>query len=62
MQYTIVSEIPGRVRVRLAGNVPEADVEPLQAALEKSPAITSARVYPRIGSVALAYEIGRAHV
>lgn len=56
MQYTIVSEIPGRVRVRLAGNVPEADVEPLQAALEKSPAIAGARVYPRIGSVALAYD------
>lgn len=56
MQYTIVSEIPGRLRVRLAGNVPEADVEPLQTALEKSPAIASARVYPRIGSVALAYD------
>lgn len=56
MQYTIVSEIPGRVRVRLAGNVPETDVEPLRAALEKSPAIASARVYPRIGSVALAYD------
>lgn len=56
MQYTIVSEIPGRVRVRLAGSVPETDVEPLQAALEKSPAIASARVYPRIGSVALAYD------
>lgn len=56
MQYTIVSEIPGRVRVRLAGSVPEADIEPLQAALEKSPAIASARVYPRIGSVALAYD------
>lgn len=56
MQYTIVSEIPGRLRVRLAGSVPEADVEPLQTALEKSPAIESARVYPRIGSVALAYD------
>lgn len=56
MQYTIVSEIPGRLRVRLAGSVPEADVEPLQTALEKSPAIASARVYPRIGSVALAYD------
>ena len=56
MQYTIVSEIPGRLRVRLAGNVPEADIEPLQTALEKSPAIASARVYPRIGSVALAYD------
>lgn len=56
MQYTTVSEIPGRLRVRLAGSVPEADVEPLQTALEKSPAIASARVYPRIGSVALAYD------
>lgn len=56
MQYTIVSEIPGRLRVRLAGSVPGADVEPLQTALEKSPAIASARVYPRIGSVALAYD------
>ena len=56
MQYTIVSEIPGRLRVRLAGSVPEADVEPLQTALEKSPAVASARVYPRIGSVALAYD------
>lgn len=56
MQYTVVSEIPGRLRVRLAGSVPEADVEPLQTALEKSPAIASARVYPRIGSVALAYD------
>ena len=56
MQYTIVSEIPGRLRVRLAGSVPEADVEPLQTALEKSPAIASACVYPRIGSVALAYD------
>ena len=62
MQYTIVSEIPGRVRVRLAGNVPETDVEPLQAALEKSPAIASARVYPRIGSVALAYDAADASV
>lgn len=56
MQYTIVSDIPGRLRVRLAGNVPEADVEPLQAALEKSPVVAQAHVYPRIGSVALAYD------
>ena len=56
MQYTLVSEIPGRLRVRLAGNVPESDVEPLQAALEKSPDIEGAHVYPRIGSVALTYD------
>lgn len=55
MQYTIVSEIPGRIRVSLGGNVPETDAEPLRAALEKSPAIEAARVYARIGSVAITY-------
>lgn len=55
MQYTIVSEIPGRIRVNLAGIVPDADAEPLRVALEKAPTIESARVYARIGSVALAY-------
>ena len=55
MQYTIVSEIPGRIRVNLAGIVPDADAEPLRVALEKALAIESARVYARIGSVALTY-------
>ena len=55
MQYTLVSEIPGRLRVRLAGHVPPADAEPLRVALEKCPAITKATVYPRIGSVAICY-------
>lgn len=55
MQYTIVSEIPGRIRVNLAGIVPDADAEPLRVALEKAPAIESVRVYARIGSVALTY-------
>ena len=55
MQYTIVSEISGRIRVNLAGIVPDADAEPLRVALEKAPTIESARVYARIGSVALTY-------
>ena len=55
MQYTLVSEILGRLRVRLAGHVPPADAEPLRVALEKCPAITKATVYPRIGSVAICY-------
>ena len=55
MEYTVIRETPGRVRVSLAGRVPQADVEPLRVALEKSPAIERARVYPRIGSVALEY-------
>ena len=59
MQYTLVSEIPGRVRVRLAGHVPPADVEPLRIALEKAPSIEKAMVYPRIGSVALFFDASR---
>lgn len=55
MQYTLVSEIPGRLRIRLAGHVPPADVEPLRMALEKCPEVTAATVYPRIGSVAVCY-------
>lgn len=55
MQYTIVNEIPGRIRVNLAGIVPDADAEPLRVALEEAPTIESARVYARIGSVALTY-------
>ena len=58
MDYTLASEVPGRLRVRLAGRVPSEDVDPLRVALEKSPAIESAQVYPRIGSVALRYDAG----
>lgn len=57
MRYTIVCEMPGRVRVRLGGCVLPGDVEPLRVALEKCPAITSATLYPRIGSVALTYDV-----
>ena len=55
MYYTIEREIPGRVRVRLAGPLPECDVGPLVALLEACPDIESSRVYPRIGCVALTY-------
>ena len=44
MQYTLVSEIPGRLRIRLAGHVPPADVEPLRVALEKCPEVTAVTV------------------
>ncbi len=57
MQYTVVNDIPGRLRLRLAGHVPPADVEPLRFALERGEAVASAHVYPRIGSVALTYDV-----
>ena len=59
MRYTIVNDIPGRLRLKLAGTVPPADVEPLRLALERGASVTGAHVYPRIGSVALAYDAGR---
>ena len=59
MRYTIVNDIPGRLRLKLAGTVPPADVEPLRLALERGASVTGAHVYPRIGSVALAYDAAR---
>ncbi len=55
MDFVIEREVPGRVRVKLAGPVPESDVGPLSALLDACPDIESSQVYPRIGSVALTY-------
>ncbi len=55
MQYTIQHEVPGRVRVKLAGRVPERDVDALTRVLLGNPAIDKATVYPRTGSVAVSF-------
>ena len=55
MDITVEREIPGRMRIRLAGPVPDADMGPLDALLAACPDITDARVYPRIGVVAVEY-------
>ena len=55
MQYTIQHEVPGRVRVKLAGRVPEQDVDALTRVLLGNPAIDKATVYPRTGSVAVSF-------
>ena len=56
MNYTIQHEVPGRVRVKLAGRVPEADIDALTRALRQHPVIQKATVYPRMGSLAVAFE------
>ena len=56
MNYTIEKETPGRVRVKLVGPVPAEDLGALEAVLDECPDVQSARVYPRIGSVAVTYE------
>ena len=55
MQYTIQHEVPGRVRVKLAGRVPEQDVDALTRVLLGNPVIDKATVYPRTGSVAVSF-------
>ena len=55
MKYSIEKEFPGHLRIKLIGPVPEEDLGALEAVLAKSPAIDDFRVYPRIGSISLAY-------
>lgn len=60
MDYTIETEMPGRIRVKLAGPVPQEDLGALEAALDTCPDIQTARVYPRIGSIAVTFAEGQA--
>ncbi len=56
MNYTIQHEVPGRVRVKLVGRVPEADIDALTRALRQHPVIQKATVYPRMGSLAVEFD------
>ena len=58
MQITIEHEVPGRMRVKLAGRVPDADLDALRRVLLSAPAIAAVSIYPRIGSVAVRYAAG----
>lgn len=65
MKFQIANELPGRLRVKLAGPVPPADLDALYRVLGSCPDIAKSTVYPRIGSVALTYNAapgGRARV
>ena len=65
MEFAIQREIPGRLRLKLAGPVPEEDVGPFSALVEECPDIVSSQVYPRIGVLAVVYrqsDEARSHV
>ena len=55
MYYSIEHEVPGRLRVRLNGVVRQDDVDPLFRVLLDCPAVKDAKIYPRIGSIAVTY-------
>ncbi len=65
MKFTLEHEIPGRVRVKLFGRVPESDVDALEAVVTGCSFVDEAKVYPKIGSLAVTYhggDAGRASV
>ena len=61
MDFRIISELPGRMRVGLRGPVPETDVDALEQVVTACPLITKVTVYPRIGSLALQFDAGEPH-
>ena len=58
MRYAIEHEVPGRIRVKLSGPVPERDLDALNKVLLEDPVITRVVIYPRVGSLAVFYEGG----
>ena len=56
MDFSIISEIPGRSRIKLAGPVPQADYDSLLKVASSLPYITSVKVYGRIGQMAVTYK------
>lgn len=63
MRFSIISEIPGRTRLQLAGPVPESDLDALLKLSGEIDGVRKVRVYGRIGQMALEYdELRRASV
>ena len=56
MKFTIAHEVPGRVRVQLAGRVPESDMDALNRVLLSDGTIAKATIYPRIGQLAVSFD------
>ena len=60
MQFSVEHEIPGRLHVRLAGRVPQADLDPLTKVVEGCEGVTKVSIYPRVGSLSVRYDGGEA--
>lgn len=56
MRFSIISEIPGRTRLQLAGPVPESDLDALLKLSGDIDGVCKVRVYGRIGQMALEYD------
>ena len=56
MRFSIISEIPGRTRLQLAGPVPESDLDALLKLSGDIDGVHKVRIYGRIGQMALEYD------
>ena len=56
MRFSIISEIPGRTRLQLAGPVPESDLDALLKLSGEIDGVRKVRIYGRIGQMALEYD------
>lgn len=56
MRFSIISEIPGRTRLQLAGPVPESDLDALLKLSGDIDGVHKVRVYGRIGQMAFEYD------
>ncbi len=55
MYYDIKHEIPGRIRFKLGGTIPEADAVALEEILLAEPYVMRCSAYPKAGSIAVAF-------
>lgn len=55
MQFEITHEVPGRMRVILAGKVPANQLDALYTTLAACESVKKSKVYPRIGSISITY-------
>lgn len=59
MRFSVISEIPGRTRLQLAGPVPEGDLDALIKLSADIKGVTKVRLYGRIGQMAIEYDAPR---
>ena len=59
MRFSVISEIPGRTRLQLAGPVPEGDLDALIKLSTDIKGVTKVRVHGRIGQMAIEYDAPR---
>ena len=56
MEFSIIKEIPGRARLRLAGPVPEEDLDALIKLAKEIDGVRRVQLYGRIGQMSVDFE------